>query len=421
MNLQQLDHKIEEKLKSAIHSCIDISHFVFEHAELGGQETKSAAYIADVLKQYGFSVEFPYGNLAQEKLDEIGMPPGETLETAFVAEYGEADAEVTIAFLAEYDALPGFGPQGQPGHACGHNWIAATMAGCGIALSAAAEETKCKVRVIGTPAEETYGAKVNMAKLGVFDHVDFIFQAHLSDKYAMEVPTLAMYSIEFDFHGKSAHAAINPETGINALDGVISMFNSINALRQHVGRDAIMHGIITEGGVTSNVIPDFAQCQFEIREKSRGKLDALRGRVIAAAEAAALATGCKVEYRDYENHNDELINLKSMTEICSRYFVEEGIKDFVAEADYKGAGSTDLGNVSYICPTLYAEVKLADGTPVHVHDRGALELVDSAAAHESMAAVIRVFAKAACEIAVDKDKARKIKEEFLEKRSKKLL
>lgn len=419
--MEYLKNKIENKLEESFKDCEKISSFVFENAELGGEEEKSAQFIAKVLDEYGFKVEFPYRGLVQEKLDEIGMPPGESLDTAFVAEYGPLDAKTTVAFLAEYDALPGFGPNGEPGHACGHNWIAGTMAGCGIALSAVAFEVNCRVKVIGTPAEETYGAKVNMSKLGVFDDVDFVLQAHLSDKFAMEVPTLAMYSVEFDFHGKAAHAAINPENGINALDGVISMFNSINALRQHVGRDAIMHGIITNGGATSNVIPEFAQCQFEIREKSRGKLDALRGRVMAAAEAAALASGTRLEWRDYENHNDELINLKSMTAICEKYFKEAGIEGFIPGEDYKGAGSTDLGNVSYICPTLYAEVKLADGTPVNVHDKSAMKLVDSQAAHDMMKVVIKAFAAAACEIALDESLAAKIKSEFEETKKVKVL
>lgn len=419
---------IEEKVEDIYGECVEVSRFLFDNPEVGGQEKKAAEYLGKTLEKHGFNVKFPYGDLSPEKLEEIGMPPGETLETAFVAEVGTSDFEHTVAFLAEYDALAGYGPKGEPAHACGHNWIAATMVGCGIALAEVAkvaEELKLRVMVIGTPAEETYGAKVNMAKLGAFDGVNLIFQAHLSDKFAMEVPTLAMYSVEFDFHGRAAHAAINPEQGINALEGVISMFNSINGLRQHVGRDAIVHGIITNGGQASNVIPEFAQCQFEIREKTRAKLDVLRKRVIDTAKAAALATGTTMEYRDYENHNDNLVNLKSMTEVCKEYFRKEGITEFVAAEDYIGAGSTDLGNVSYICPTLYAEVKLAngqsgshdshDGSQVHVHQQSALDQVASDGAHEMMKKIMRIFPLTAVEIVNNKEILDNINEEFRRK------
>jgi len=388
---------------------VELSHFVYRHPELGGEENKSSQYLANYLKAMGFEVSFPYDDLP----------------TAFNAEYGPEDAELTIAFLAEYDALPGFGPEDEKGerglgHACGHNWIAAAMCGCGVTLASVAEMAKCKVRVIGTPAEETFSAKVDMARQGAFDGVDFVFQAHLSKNFSMGAVTLAMYSVEFDFHGKAAHASINPQDGINALDGVLSMFFNMNAQRQYLREDARVHGIITHGGKASNVIPDFAQCQFEIRAKTRGYLDEIRRRLIAVAQSAAEATGTTVEYRDYENYNDEVINLKSFAGVCERYFGEQGIGGFVPEEEYEGMGSSDLGNVSYLCPTVYAEVMLADGTPVPVHDLKAMELVDCPAAHEMMKKVILAFTGAACELALDADLRTEIKSEWENEKKKRL-
>ncbi len=380
---------------------VELSHFVYRHPELGGEEHKSSKYLASYLKTMGFKVSFPY----------------EGLPTAFNAEYGPDDAEVTIAFLAEYDALPGFGPESDDGsrglgHACGHNWIAAAMCGCGVVLASAADAAKCRVRVIGTPAEETFSAKVDMARLGAFDGVDFVFQAHLSKNFSMGAVTLAMYSVEFDFHGKAAHASINPQDGVNALDGVLSMFFNMNSMRQYLRSDARVHGIITYGGTASNVIPDFAQCQFEIRAKTRGYLDEIRRRLVAVAEAAAEATGTTMEYRDYENYNDEIINLKSFADVCGRHFSEVGIGGFVPEEEYEGMGSSDLGNVSYLCPTVYAEVMLADGRPVLVHDQSAMEVVDCPAAHEMMKKVILAFTGTACELALDSDLRAEIKSEW---------
>ena len=198
------------------------------------------------------------------------------------------------------------------------------------------------------------------------------------------------------------------------------MFFSMNAMRQYLRSDARVHGIITNGGRASNVIPDFAQCQFEIRAKTRGYLDEIRRRLINTAEAAAQSTGTTVEYRDYENYNDEIINLKSLATVCEKHFGDLGISGFVPEEEYEGMGSSDLGNVSYLCPTVYAEVRLADGRPVLVHDLSAMELVDSPQAHESMRQVILAFTAAAAEISMNPQLAAEIKAEWEAEKKKRL-
>ena len=402
--LKELTEIMAQVCEKEFEGFVDLSHYLYDHPELGGEEHLSSAYLAEYLKSKGFKVSFPY----------------EGLPTAFNAEYGPEDAETTIAFLAEYDALPGFGPDGGLGQACGHNWIGAAMCGCGVTLASVADAAKLRIRVIGTPAEETFSAKVDMARLGAFDGIDFVFQAHLSKNYSMGAVTLAMYSVEFDFHGKAAHASINPQDGVNALDGVLSMFFNMNAMRQYLRSDARVHGIITNGGKASNVIPDFAQCQFEIRAKTRGYLDEIRRRLIAVAESAAEATGTTVEYRDYENYNDEVINLKSLAAVCEKHFAELGISGFVPEEEYEGMGSSDLGNVSYLCPTVYAEMMLADGTPVLVHDQSAMAQVDSPLAHESMRQVILAFTAAAAEISLNPQLAAEIKAEWEAEKKKRL-
>ena len=402
--MKEIKEKIKAYTEEHLHVFKDISDYVYHHPELGGEEVQSSVYIAERLKELGFKVEFPY----------------EQLPTAFVAEYGPKEAEVTVAFLPEYDALPGYGPDGTPGHACGHNWIAGAMAGCGAALAAAAEQVNCRVKVIGTPAEESFGAKVDLVNLGAFEDVDFVFQAHLANHASMGVISLAMHSLEFDFHGKAAHAAASPELGINALDGVISMFNSVNAMREHFRSDARIHGIITKGGEATNIVPEFAQCRFGIRARNRGYLQEMRRRVLHIAEAAALATGTTMEYRDFENQYDEIINVSSMSDVWEKYFNEEGLMGFVPEEKHPGSGSSDLGNVCYKCPTVYAEVPMMDGTPVIVHDRCALEMVNSEAASEVMKTVITAMAAAAAEISLDKELAARIRADYEAKRISRL-
>ena len=340
----------------------EISDYIFRHPEVGGEEIQSATYLTQVLKKYGFSVSNP----------AVQLP------TAFVAQYGSGTG-LTIAFVAEYDALPGFGPNGGPGHACGHNWIAASMCACAICMRDAADKLGCRIQVIGAPAEETFGAKYDLIQAGVFQGVDFVFQAHLDEFNSLETLSLAMNSLEFDFHGFPAHAAQNPEKGINALDAVIIMFNSVNAMRQQLPQSARIHGIITHGGTATNTIPEFAQCRFSIRAKTKGYLAEMRRRLLKIAEGASLATGAGLKYRNYENPFDDMINVKCLTSLCQHHFEDLGIGGFVPEEQYPGSGSSDIGNVSYICPTVYCEIALeGEGDPVVVHEKSALALVNSA-------------------------------------------
>ncbi|MEG0292136.1 MAG: M20 family metallopeptidase [Anaerovoracaceae bacterium] len=390
--IEKFDKIVSENLKVFK----NISTYLYENPELGGDEFKSSSCLRDVLSSEGFCVRVPY----------------ETLPTAFVAEYGKGD--ITVAFLAEYDALPGYGENGEPGHACGHNWIGATMCGCGIALSKISNELNCKIKVIGTPAEETFGAKVEMAELGAFDDVDFVFQAHLDEASSMEVVALALNSIEFTFEGKAAHAAAYPEKGINALDGVIALFNGINAYREMTRDDARIHGIITNGGVAANIIPELATCQISFRAKDREYVRELRERIIEIAQGAALISNTKLRFFDYENKFDNLVNVPLLVEFMADKFEAAGIKNLVPNEEYPGAGSTDIGNVSYLCPTLYVEVDLEGDEPFSIHDVRAYEMADSEAAHLKMEQVILAFGHGVIELIKDQELINRIKAEHKE-------
>lgn len=394
-DVESLKKIINDTVETEFETFKAISDFVFNNPELGGEEVKSSKYLANKLTEYGFKVEFPY----------------DSLKTAFIAEYGKADAETTIAFIAEYDAIPGFGKDGGPGHACGHNWISATMCGCAIAMQKLTDILDFKVKVIGTPAEETFGAKYDMINFGAFDDVDFAFQAHLDEFNSIETISLAMNSIEFDFKGLAAHAAQNPDKGINALDAVIQMFNGINALRQHIKQESRIHGIITYGGEVTNTVPDFAQCRFSIRAKEKGYLKEIRTKVLDIAKGASLCTGATLEYRDYENPYDDMINVPSFTSVCKKHFSEFGITDFIPEDCYPGSGSSDIGNVSYVCPTVYLEIALPGEASVVVHEESAMDLVNSNQALEFMKTIIKTYTYSAMDIILDKKLAEEIKQE----------
>ncbi|KIL74760.1 M20 family metallopeptidase [Bacillus badius] len=397
MNLKELKSAVSAIESQYRTEFQEISDFIFNHPELGGEEHISSRYLAEVLAGHGFKVSFPY----------------EDLETAFIAEYGDENGS-SIAFLAEYDALPGYNTPSGKGHACGHNWIAATMCGCAIVLSKIKHNFKGKIFLIGTPAEETFGAKVNMEKKGAFDNIDVIFQAHLENETIIDSAALAMSEIQFEFTGKAAHAASYPEEGINALDAVQLTFMGINSLRQHVKPDVRMHGIITEGGVATNIIPDRGVCQITVRSKDRDYLKYVESRVIDCARGAALITGAKLEYKYLGNTFDDLINIPLLMDMMKNNLREVGINKFLSKEEAQPPGSTDLGNVSYNCPTLYVEVDLEADKPFKVHEEEALRYVNSEYAYKKMTQVINAMAFTALELYTDPVKIELVKREHKE-------
>ena len=236
MSKEQL-HEIVSEMREELQG---LSDYIYENPELGLNEYKSSQAHVDLLRKHGFDVEYPY----------LGF------DTAFKATFDSGKEGPTVAYLSEYDALPGIG------HGCGHNMLGTVDTGAGIALSKVVGETGGRVVVLGTPAEETDGVKVDMANADTFDDVDVALCTHPSDQNLMSNVSLAMEALEFEFFGKTAHAAGAPWEGINALDAAINMFNLVNAGRQQLRPDARVHGIIAEGGVAANIIPEYTRVFF---------------------------------------------------------------------------------------------------------------------------------------------------------------
>ncbi len=199
------------------------------------------------------------------------------------------------------------------GHGCGHNIIGTSSAAAGILLSKVINSTGGKIYVIGTPAEETDGAKVEMVNKGIFNDIDISLMFHPLDKTHESGESLAMDALEFTYKGKSAHAAAEPEKGINALDGVLQRFSGINALRQHVKSDVRIHGIIKEGGIAPNVVPDKAVARFYVRAKERTYLNEVVMKIKDIAYGAALITGSTVEIVNYEASYDNLVTNQNLS------------------------------------------------------------------------------------------------------------
>lgn len=315
----------------------DIARQIGERPELGHQEFFASQLLIDELTASGFSI-------TRNALD---------LPTAFIAEYESTKPGPIVAYLCEYDALPGLG------HACGHHLICTMSIAAAIGLKSVIDSIGGTIRVYGTPAEETSGAKVPMAAAGLFDDVDIALMAHPYSRYEASGASLAMDAIQYEYSGKSAHAAASPHEGVNALDAVLMLFNATNALRQQIRSDARIHGIITDGGKAPNIIPDFACAKFYIRSADRSYTNELTLRMQACAEGAAKQTGCTLLVTPYEYSYDELRTNEALSSVFNQNLIELGVSEQQIEHG-KDNGSVDLGNVSLRCPAIHPYVKVID-------------------------------------------------------------
>ena len=366
-----------------------LSRQIWEFAELGYKETKSSALLSETLRAAGFRIE-----------DNIGGIP-----TAFSATWGEG--KPAIGILGEYDALPGLSQmdvphkqpraEGAPGHGCGHNLLGTASAFAAIEVKRYMQANKLRgtLRFLGTPAEEGGSGKVFMARAGAFDSLDAVLAWHPGDSSHANLATnLANITAKFRFRGEAAHAALAPEQGRSALDGLILMSHAVEMLREHVPRETRMHYIFTNGGASPNIVPDFAEGFFYARYPGMPALDGIWKRIVKCGEGAAIATETRMEIEVVSSSynvlpNDTLAALyeKNLRLVGGvKYTAEEQafaetlrgtltasdalppgsqerIQPTARETSY---GSTDLGDVSWIVPAAELSVAtLVPGTPLH--------------------------------------------------------
>jgi amidohydrolase len=321
-----------------------LSEFIYNNPEMGYEEFKSSAAHVDLLRSKGFTVEYPY----------LGMA------TAFRAEYRSAKPGPVIAYLSEYDALPGVG------HGCGHNILGAGGTGAGIVLRSVVDEIGGTALVFGTPAEETSGAKVEMADKGAFKGVDAAIVAHPAEDNYESGRSLALEALEFTFLGKASHAGSNPDQGINALNGVIGLFNAVNAMRGHIKQESRIHGIITDGGLAANIVPEKAVARFYIRAGTKAYLAELSAMMKECAEGAARSVGAKVQIRNYEASYDDLLTNVTLQKAFTRNLLAAGAKTVLPPK--QTYGSLDAGNVSHECPTIHPYFRISM-KPVVAHTK----------------------------------------------------
>lgn len=336
MKETQLHDLVLEALSELEDTLKDVSRQLYENPELPFEEHESARLLSDVAQKAGFRVEKGVGGL----------------ETAFLAEKKGSGEGPTIAYLAEYDALPGIG------HGCGHNIIAASSLGAALALGTVMENLKGTLLLIGTPAEEGGGGKAILVDQGVMDGVDAAMLVHPSARTIVSRWSLASAGYRLKFYGQTAHAAATPDQGINALDALIQTFNSVNARRQHLPPDTRVHGIITQGGEAVNIVPDYAEGVFLVRARELENQEKMIEMLHQCAEASAMAMGARVEIEQNKIQYDPMKSNEVMAEIYRKHLGDMGLE----EEEVQGAGgSTDMGNVSQALPSLHPMMSLAEG------------------------------------------------------------
>lgn len=337
MSLDSLRKDVVSAVESMRGALLELSHAIHAEPELSLHEFKAAARLSAEVEKH----ELPVSREA------FG------LKTAYVSEFGKSEGP-TIAILSEYDALPGIG------HACGHNIIATIGFGAAMALAKLGGNLPGKVRYLGTPAEEAHGGKELMARFGAFKGTDAAMMVHPSNMNLMTMPCIAVADVEAVFHGKAAHASAMPHRGVNALDAVVTAYSAIAQLRQHIRNTERIHGIITDGGMAPNIVPERAACRFFIRAADVHDLAKLKKRVLACFEAGALATGCRLELNWSGSDYLDLKTNWPMAEVFERQAKSLG-RDFFPMDDIPPgfAGSTDMGNVSHRVPSIHPMLSAA--------------------------------------------------------------
>ncbi|MFM8267015.1 MAG: M20 family metallopeptidase [Ilumatobacteraceae bacterium] len=354
IDVEQAKQQVCDRVDELADRLVDASRQIHARPELNYEEHFAHGLLTDLLDELSGA-----GELVVER-QAFG------LETAFDATVASTShlGGPTVAVLCEYDALPGIG------HACGHNVIAAAGLGAGLAAAIVAESLGGRLRIMGTPAEEGGGGKVRMARRGAFDGVDAAMMVHPADADLLKMDCLAIQGLEVNFAGRAAHAAAAPWEGRNALDAAVLGYMNVAALRQHIRADERIHGVFTKGGDKPNIVPATAAMDWYVRSATVDSLQTLKRRVLSCLEGAALACGCTMHHEWIDNVYAEMIDNAPLvgTYVANAARLGRTVVD-PRSAGRSVMGSTDMGNISHLVPSIHPMIKVApDGVPIHSVD-----------------------------------------------------
>lgn len=366
MERTALESRLFDTIAKEHARCIALSDDLADHPEVSGQERRSSAQIAALLSACGWRVEMPFDGY----------------ETGFRAVKGPDTHRKKVALLTEYDALP------ELGHACGHCVSAGISVLAGLALSELQDELDADIHILGTPAEETDGAKCTMADHGVFDRYDMAMMVHLYNSNMVSARMQALRCYMFTFHGRAAHASAAPWEGRNALNGLQLMGVATDMLRQHLLPECQIHYCIRNGGAAPNIVPEEASMELYMRALHGEVIDDLQSKIFDCARGAALATQTTVDWYECDHAYDCLKENPAGTACLRQVYEDLGIEPNGDET--KIFGSSDTGNVSSRCPTFHAMLQIAPAD-VPIHTREFEAAVRTPLAHDAIALGAKVI------------------------------
>ena len=322
-----------QKIESNIEAYMELVQTMYNNPEIGNEEFETMKLLVDYLDKVGFKTTSGY-----------------VVPTGFLGEYDTGKEGPTIAVMCEYDALP------EVGHGCGHNLIAGIGVATGEAVKEIIDQFGGKLLVVGTPAEENFGGKVSMSEAGVFDEVDVALMVHPGSKNGVGGRSTALNPIKFEFFGTNAHAC-KPQQGASALDAAVMSYLQINLLRQFVNQNTFIHGVIKDGGEAANVIPAYASLEYYFRAPTMSYAKDVTEKAIQAVDAICKANNVTYKTSTYEcPYEDTVINYK-LADILTEKYTELGVENIYPVEEIAG-GSTDVGAVSYRCPTIQGNIKI---------------------------------------------------------------
>ncbi|WP_199254610.1 peptidase dimerization domain-containing protein [Mycolicibacterium mengxianglii] len=337
--------KIRAALEQDWHNVVELSEFIHSHVEESSKEFDCCARLVVELEDHGFAVERGIAGM----------------DTAFRASFGSDSAATTVAFVCEYDGLP---PYGQ---SCGHNVVAAASYGAALALRPFAYDLDLRLLVIGTPAEEGVGGKYILGDAGIFDDVDFATSIYPGMDDISASRTLAAQRLTVESFGKPAHGAAHPELGINALDGIVLGFSAMAMLRPNLPPTARIHGIINEGGIHPQVVPDYARATVVVRAADLTELAEIRARVTYAFQQAVEAVGATCTVTPAERCAEAIVGIEALASLFDAALCAVGRSPTPTD-EVSGAWSTDAGTLSRRVPYLQPQVKMTPRSiPPHSH------------------------------------------------------
>ena len=392
MDLQPLKQRAAARIDDASAQLDELAIAIHDRPELGYEERFACGALADLIARQGLPVTRGAGGV----------------ETAFVAET-KSGGGPTVAICAEYDALPGIG------HGCGHNLIAGAGAGAYLGVAAVAKDLRGTIRLIGTPAEEGGAGKMKLHAAGVFDGVDAAMMFHPADADVLDPLMVALRVLDVEFRGKAAHAAAAPYAGVNALDALMLGWSAMSALRQLVRSDSRIHGIVTDGGQASNVIPERAAARIVVRAGDPSYLGELRRRVLACFEGAATATGCELR-----SQWGEAMDMVTTNGPLAAAFGENARalgRSLGPRRAGETSGSTDMGNISSLIPSIHPFLSVsADRVPWHSREFAAAARTPRAL--ETMHVAAKALAFTAIDLLARPDLVKQTKAAFTPARPK---